>query len=203
MPLGEGVTRALLLVSSGVAALALIFFGFALFDDRAAPPIVIEDPLAEATIVVAVEGAVASPGVYRLPADARTQDALSSAGGPAPDADLAAINLARRLRDEDRLVVPRLQPPAPPSGTGVTDRPPEAGAGPASGAPLGSTPLDLNAATLADLDTLPGIGPALAQRIVAYRTEHGRFGSIDELANVAGISPRMVDELRPLLTVGP
>ncbi len=203
MPLGEGILRALLLVSSGLAALALIFFGFVLFDDRAAPPIVIEDPLAEATIVVAVEGAVASPGVYRLPGDARTDDALSSAGGPAPDADLAAINLARRLRDEDRVVVPRRQPPAPPAGTNTTERSPAPETAPATGAPLGPTPLDLNAATLADLDALPGIGPALAQRIVDYRTERGRFASIDELANVAGISPRMVDELRPLVTVGP
>ncbi len=202
MPFGEGISRALLAVSSGVAALALIFFGFAVFDDRAAPPIVIEDPLAEATIIVAVEGAVASPGVYRLPGDARTQDALSLAGGPAPDADLGALNLARRLRDEDQVVVPRLAV-APVSSAIAPTGPRSTGAPPATGAPIRSDMVDLNTASLAELDTLPGIGPALAQRIVAYRTERGRLDSVDELANVAGISLRMVDEIRSLVTVGP
>ena len=166
MPLGEGISRALLVVSSAVAALALVGLGFAVFDDRSAPPIVIEDPLAEATIVVAVEGEVAAPGVYRLPGDARTQDALASAGGPAPDADLATINLARRLRDEDRIVVPRLVP-APRASAAVTATPPQAGSEPASSAPTGSALIDLNGASPAELDTLPGIGPALAERIVA------------------------------------
>lgn len=200
-----------LAVVAAVAAVALVGFALVALDDRGGPPIVIEDPLAEATIVVAVEGAVASPGVYRLPAQARTHDALAAAGGPAAVADLAAVNLARRLRDEERLVVPTRPsadadaPVSTPGATAVgsaaaaSSSPPPA----APGAPGAGRLVDLNAASAAELESLPGIGPTLAQRIVEHRASRGPFRSVDDLEAVSGISPRMVAELRPLVSVGP
>ena len=196
------MARVSLVVVAAIAGAVVVGFLLLRIDDRSAPPIVIEDPLADATIVVAVEGAVASPGVYPLPADARAQDALDAAGGPAADADLAAVNPARRLEDQARLVVPRLGS----DGAGAVVAAEEAPAGPTAAvaaAPDAAAPIDVNAASAAELDALPGIGPVLAQRIVDYRREHGPYGTIDELANVEGISPRMVGELRPLVTVGP
>ena len=196
------MARVSLVVVAAIAGAVVVGLLLLRIDDRSAPPIVIDDPLADATIVVAVEGAVASPGVYPLPADARAQDALDAAGGPAADADLAAINPARRLEDQERLVVPRLGSDGARSVAGAAESP----AGPtvaAAAARDAVAPLDVNAASAAELDALPGIGPVLAQRIVDYRLEHGPYGTIDELANVEGISPRMVGELRPLVTVGP
>ena len=196
------MARVSLVVVAAIAGAVVVGLLLLRIDDRSAPPIVIDDPLADATIVVAVEGAVASPGVYPLPADARAQDALDAAGGPAADADLAAVNPARRLEDQERLVVPRLGS----DGAGAVVAAEEAPAGPTAAvaaAPDAAAPIDVNAASAAQLDALPGIGPVLAQRIVDYRLEHGPYGTIDELANVEGISPRMVGELRPLVTVGP
>ena len=195
------MARLTMIVAAAVGGIALAGFGLVAFDDRSGPPIIIEDPLADATIVVAVEGAVAAPGIYPLAAAARVQDALDAAGGPTADADLTGINPARRLRDEERIVVPaRSAAAAIPTGgasrqlgsaaTAVTDPRP---------APL----VDLNTAAVAELDTLPGIGPVLGQRIVDYRAANGHFRSVAELAKVEGISARMVEELRPLVSVGP
>jgi competence protein ComEA len=186
------------IVVAAIAGLALVGMVLLLLDDRTGPPIVIEDPLADATVVVAIAGAVATPGVYPLPAGARLHDALAAAGGATADADLAQLNQARRLRDEERIVVPRLGSSEPvaaslsPVAAGTTAAAADAGA-----------PLDLNRATAAELESLPEIGTTLAQRIVDYRTEHGPFRAIEELAKVDGISARMVEELRPLVTVGP
>ena len=208
-------------VLAAVAAVVLVGALFRLFDSASAPPIVIADPPGPEEIVVAVEGAVATPGLYRLPGEARHGDAIAAAGGLAPDADRALVNPARRLRDEDRLVVPSrsrvavvaTEPPAPdeppaPELKDVAaadgDAPTEPAMAPTGGPEVASAPggtlVDINTATVAELDELPGIGPALAERIVALRSERGAFRSIDELAEVEGISERMVDELRPLVT---
>lgn len=207
-----------------VAGLALAAFVWQLFDERSAPPIVIEDPRADATIVVAIDGAVATPGVYALGADARMQDALDRAGGTVPEADLAAINPAQRLQDEQRIVVPRLAPTAQPltaqavveaSGGEAMARSPASVApprtpttsAPTTGVPVNiavaSERIDLNRATAAELDALPGIGPVIAQRIVDYRAANGPFTAVDALVDIQGISARMVEDLRPLVTVGP
>lgn len=187
------------------AALALTAALLIALDERAAPPIIVEDPLVDATIVVAVGGAVASPGVYPLRAGARLGDLLAAAGGPAPDADLAAVNPARRLRDEDHLVIPRRgSPPAVavgPSLPAVTPGSASAAAD-APAPPAAARQLDLNVASVQELDGLPGIGPALAERIVAHRERNGPFRALEELARISGISPRMVEELRPLARVG-
>jgi competence protein ComEA len=123
-------------------------------------------------VVVAVAGKVLRPGLVRLPAGSRVDDAVRAAGGVVPGTDPGLLNLARRLVDGEQVLVGA----DPPLGSGPA---------PASGAAAG--PLDLNTATVADLDALPGIGPVLAQRIVDWRTEHGRFASVEQLREVTGI----------------
>jgi competence protein ComEA len=145
---------------------------------------------ATAPLVVAVTGRVRRPGVVTLPAGARVIDALRAAGGPLPGADLALLNLARKLADGELVVVgvPGAgDPAAPPAADG-------AGGGP-------QAPLDLNTATLAQLDTLPGVGPVLAQRILDWRTEHARFTTVDQLADVPGIGESRLSQLRDLVRV--
>lgn len=186
-----------LVVGSVLAGVVIVGFGLRILDDRSGPPIVIEDPRADAMIVVAVRGAVASPAVYELAGDARVQDVLIAAGGPAPDADVAGINLARRVEDEDELVVPAVAPTPDPAQPAETDPAPSV---PAEDVADDST-VNLNVASVADLDQLPGVGPVLAQRIIDYRDEHGPYRTADDLEAVQGISARMVDELRALVSV--
>jgi competence protein ComEA len=142
-------------------------------------------------LVVDVEGRVRRPGLVRLPPGSRVADAVRSAGGAAPGAVLARLNLARVLTDGEQLLVP---------GPGDTVAP--AAPSPASGpVPGSSAPLDLNGATQEGLDALPGIGPVLAGRIIEWRTAHGRFTSVDELGEVPGIGPKALERLRPLVRV--
>jgi competence protein ComEA len=157
--------------------------------DRAVPT----GPSASAaSIVVAVTGKVRHPGVVTVPGGARVIDAVKAAGGPLPGADLGTLNLARKLTDGE-LVAVGVPGPAPviagDSGSG--------------GAPAGGTtgPVDLNTATLAELDTLPGVGPVLAQRILDWRTAHGQFASVDQLADVPGIGESRMAQLRDLVRV--
>ncbi|HEY7036736.1 MAG TPA: ComEA family DNA-binding protein [Thermomicrobiales bacterium] len=186
------------MVAAGIAFLAMGaasgFLVLRLWDDRSAPPIVIDDPRPNAEIVVSVEGAVATPGVYHLPGDARVESALAAAGGAAPDADLSRINPAARLHDEERLIVPALV-----DGDRTSSEPVSSAA--ANGPAPAAAQVNINTATAEMLDTLPGIGPVLAVRIVTYRETHGPFRSVDELAAVDGISLAMVDEIRSLVTV--
>jgi len=143
-------------------------------------------------VVVHVVGEVTSPGVVALVAGARVADAVAAAGGPTSSADLAALNLARVLADGEQVVVPA-PGQAPTGAAGVT------GAGaPGSGSGL----VDLNRADAAVFDTLPGIGPVLAERIVAWREEHGRFTAVEELTEVTGIGPALLAGVRDLVQVG-
>ena len=144
-------------------------------------------------VVVAVAGKVQRPGLVRLPAGSRVDDAVRAAGGPLPGADAGLLNLARRLVDGEQVLVGV----DPPPGAPVTGAPPGA-AGPAAAA---AGPLDLNAATVGDLDALPGIGPVLAQRIVDWRTEHGRFASVEQLREVTGIGESKYTDLEKRVRV--
>lgn len=148
-------------------------------------------------VVVHVSGAVASPEVYRLPGGSRVADALAAAGGPLPDAVLDSLNLARPLTDGEQVVVPVVGAPV----TGAAAPAPGA-AGALSPATRPDGKLDLNRATTGELDTLPGIGPVLAERIVSYREEHGPFKAVGRLRDVPGIGEKTFQRLAPLLAVG-
>jgi competence protein ComEA len=145
----------------------------------------VENPTAAgsgaADVIVHVVGQVARPGVVSLPAGARVMDAVDAAGGASADADLAGLNLARVLTDGEQVVVP--------------------GPGDAAEGLAQAPGVDLNRADAAALDALPGIGPVLAERIVSWRSAHGRFTTVDELAEVAGIGPALMAGLRDLVRV--
>ncbi|MFF0083590.1 helix-hairpin-helix domain-containing protein [Streptomyces canus] len=145
---------------------------------------------AGAEIVVDVGGKVREPGIQRLPAGSRVADALKAAGGVRPGTNTDALNRARFLVDGEQVIVggPAAPPPAPGTGGSVSG----GQAGPAA-------PLSLNTATVDQLDTLPGVGPVLAQHIVDYRTRHGGFRSVDELREVNGIGDRRFADLRNLV----
>jgi competence protein ComEA len=157
-------------------------------DPLQAPPLAEEAAPAASVLVVDVVGAVRRPGLYRLPAGSRVDDALRKARGATRSADLELVNLAAPLVDGQQVVVPA--------------RAVAAAAEPGSAAvPAGSAIVHLNSATLEQLDTLPGIGPAMAQRILDYRQQHGAFQSVDELDAVSGIGPARLEQLRPLVAL--
>ena len=148
-------------------------------------------------ITVHVAGAVRRPGLYRLAAGSRIDDALQRAGGPRARADLTAVNLATKLEDGRQVIVPE-------RGSGAAASAPGSGSGSAAAGGPGSAPaapVNLNTATLEQLDTLDGVGPGIAQRIIDYREQHGGFRNVDELGEVPGIGDKRMATLRPLVTV--
>jgi competence protein ComEA len=151
---------------------------------------------ASGEVIVHVAGAVATPGVVTLPAGSRVADAVEAVGGLLADADPSRINLARPLQDGEQLLVLRAgeEPPPPVAGGAPT---PE-GADPAVGSGL----VDLNAASSEQLQTLPGIGPAIAGRIVQHREQHGPFRTPGDLRDVSGIGEKRFQDLAALITVG-
>jgi competence protein ComEA len=156
------------------------------------PPIAVRDDAGGGggRVFVHVAGAVRRPGVYTLRAGARVADAVERAGGPRAAADLSLVNLAAKLEDGRQVLVPRRGPPATVAGASGTAAP---------GAP--TAPVNLNTATLEQLDTLDGVGPATAQKILDYRQEHGGFSAIDELSQVSGIGEKRMAALRDHVTV--
>lgn len=146
---------------------------------------VVRAPSGAGRLVVHVAGAVRRPGVYRLGSGARVRDAVERAGGPSRGADPAGVNLAAKLADGQQVIVPRAVRPL----TGAAG----AVAGP-GGAAAG--PVSLNAATAEQLDGLDGVGPATAEKILAWRREHGGFASVDDLGQIPGIGPKKLETLR-------
>lgn len=136
---------------------------------------------------VYVNGAVQRPDVYLLPPDSIVKDALLAAGGAAPDADLDRINLAQPLGDGQQIYVPRwgaTDPPLPPAAERMG----------------GSLRVNINTADTTLLESLPGIGPSLAERIVAYRQANGPFTTVEDIVQVPGIGPATLDKIRELIT---
>ena len=183
--------RLLVVAVALVAVLALAGRALLRPSDPSVPPPVhvarAAAPAKAAQLFVDVVGAVRRPGLYRVPDGARVADAVRRAGGPTPKAQLELVNLAARVADGEQVVVPR---------RGVVGAVAPAGGG-GSAAPAG--PVHLNSATLEQLDALPGVGPVTAQKIVAYRQQHGGFGSVDELDAVPGIGPARLADLRNLV----
>jgi competence protein ComEA len=196
-----------------IAAVAVIAVGgFVLFRPRPAPAPEVSLPYAdgaapspsapssgggvtsttEVTMVfVHAAGAVNAPGVYQVPSDARLADVVRAAGGATADADLDRVNLAAPVEDGQQLYVPRLGEATPPVPAG-------AGLGESSESPR---PVDVNTADVGELESLPGVGPATAAAIVAYRDEHGPFATVDQLLEVPGIGEAKLAQLRDLVTV--
>jgi competence protein ComEA len=148
---------------------------------RAAPP------AATQLFVIDVAGAVRRPGLYRLRSGSRVDDAIAAAGGATRKAQLDAVNLAAPVADGEQIVVPARGPGGAAAAVGAA-----AGSSP-------SAPVDLNSATLEQLEALPGIGPVTAQKILDYRRQHGAFHSVEELQGVPGIGPSHMAQLKGLV----
>lgn len=185
------------IVIATVAVLALVFLGSKLLSRShavAAPPIPTATSAAHAAaadagtgalMYVDVVGAVRRPGLYRLPRGARIADAVARAGGTTRKAQLELVNVAAPLADGEQVVVPRRGAPAAVAASGA-------------GAPSAG-PVHLSTATAEQLDSLPGIGPVTAQKILDYRQQHGGFSSVDELDAVPGIGPARLEQLKGLV----
>ncbi|CRZ13543.1 ComEA family DNA-binding protein [Mycolicibacterium neworleansense] len=208
--------RAGALALAGVGVLAVLVTVFALIRQQpppvasanlppvqmvssAAPPPAGNAPGGQ--VVVSVVGLVHKPGLVTLQSGARIADALQAAGGPLEGADLIGLNMARRVGDGEQIVVGIDAPAGQPAtmgssvaGDAAVTPPPGT---PAAGTPAG--PVDLNTASVEDLDALPGIGPVTAEAIVAWRVAHGRFDSVDQLGDVDGIGPARLEKLRELV----
>ncbi len=158
------------------------------------PAVTLMPPPTPPPILIHVAGAVNSPGVYALDPGSRVADALAAAGGLQPQGDPLRLNLAARLSDGDQVRVPALQPesagaaPSPDPGSSTANEPVY-------------QEIDLNTATQAELENLPGIGPATAIKIIDYRTTNGLFRSPEDLQKVSGIGPATYDRLKDLITV--
>jgi competence protein ComEA len=190
--------RRLLLAAVGSLALILLLARFVLGAGTTTPAAQLP-PLPAAAgpgitglpssrVVVDVVGAVRRPGLYRLAQGSRIADAIARAGGASRKADLAQVNLAAPLADGEQVVVPRRGAPGS-----------AAGGGPPAAPGAAAAPVQLSTATLEQLDTLPGVGPVTAQKILDYREKHGAFSSVDELDAVPGIGPKRLDQLRDLV----
>lgn len=184
--------QALALALTLLAALALLGTRLARTGTASGPgapasiDVVAPTPPPARRVVVDVVGGVRHPGLYRLRVGARVYDAVARAGGATRRAELGAVNLAAPLVDGTQVVVP-VRPPGPANG-------------PAAVAPTLPGKVSLATATVEQLDTLPGIGPVTAQKIIDWRTIHGPFRSVDALDDVPGIGPAKVEQLRDLAT---
>lgn len=192
---GQGV-RYVAAGVAGLAGLALLIAAVALLtrSDDAAPVRIVAPPAAPASkpapdIKVQISGEVMFPGVYSMSQDDRVIDAIAAAGGNGPNADLSGINLSKRVQDEARYHVPAIGESEPVTYVSAAN----------SG--QGNGQIDLNTAPSSELESLPGIGPSLANAIVVYREDNGPFDAVDDVDNVPGIGPKTLDSIRQLVTV--
>jgi competence protein ComEA len=187
-----GLNRTRIAAAAGAVLLVLVLGSRLLWKSSPPPPPPIPTAKAAgagsapAALYVDVVGAVRRPGLYRLLHDARVADALTRAGGPTRRAQVDLVNLAAPLADGEQVVVPQRGSVAAPAAT--------------AGAPgVSAGPVHLNTATAEQLDTLPGVGPVTAQKILDYRQQHGAFSSVDELDAVPGIGPARLEQLKGLV----
>jgi len=180
----------LLIVLAGAAVLGLVFFILRQREGPSPLELQVGDAASgDSQIMVHVTGAVAAPGVYTLHEGDRVVDAVEAAGGPSADADLVTLNLARRIHDEDQVVVPR-----------VGEQP---AASQVAGASANGAPIDINTASAAILDSLPGIGEAYSNRIVDSRVASGPFQSTEDLVTRKVIPRATYEKIKLLITVSP
>jgi competence protein ComEA len=194
----SGLSRREIVLVATIGALAL--GGGALWYVRSVPgPVSVEargagpeigPTPAPVAVFVDVAGWVRRPGVYELDEGERVIDAIECAGGARPGAELTVLNLAAPLTDGQQVLVPRKLEPAPGASEGV-----------APDAPAGTTLVNVNTATAAELETLPGIGEVLAQAIIDFREDSGPFTSVDQLIDVSGIGEVTLEEIRELVTI--
>ncbi len=198
-----------LYVLLGVMA-GFVLAGVLIFVSRApaGQPIVLQPAPTKAPIAVHVIGAVPRPGLYEFAEGARSQDAIDAAGGLLSSANVDAINLAALLSDGQQLNIPYKSGQAPVEEATSLELPGSPGTDDFSSAtaePSNSNTntelININTAALEDLDSLPGIGPTIAQRIIDYRTENGPFSTIEEIMDVSGVGPATFDEIKDLITV--
>lgn len=180
-------------LAAGVFALVAVVFGYAAWDRSQRGPVIISTDPTLVSVVVEIRGEVLEPGLYTLPEDGRVGQLIEAAGGVTAQADLGRVNLARRLTDGEQVVIPaRATAPPPGSPVAGTETVRES-----------SGLVNVNTASAAELETLPGIGEVLAGRIVAHRESKGPFLRVEDLTNVEGVSEGLLEELRDLITVGP
>lgn len=192
----KNILYSLIGVMAGFALAGLLFF---IARAPAGEPIVLQPAPTKSPIAVHVIGAVPRPGLYEFAEGARVQDAIDAAGGLLSSGDTTSINLAALLEDGQQLNIPYKagEEPAPfqtnepflPGAT-ATEEPSE-----------NSDLININTASVEELDSLPGIGPTIAQRIVDYRDENGPFQSIEDILNVSGVGPSTYDQIKDLITV--
>ncbi|HEY9152142.1 MAG TPA: helix-hairpin-helix domain-containing protein [Anaerolineales bacterium] len=170
-------------------------------------PVTLEPAPTQAPVVIQIIGEVVKPGVYSLPDGSRVQDAVNAAGGLLADADENSINLAARLEDGQQIKIPAQGGNSGFNNSGFAPIPTSAPfivVSTLSPTSVSSSSLvNINTATLQQLDTLPGIGPVTAQNIVTYRQQHGLFQHIEDIMNVSGIGPATFNNIQNLITVGP
>jgi competence protein ComEA len=182
----------------------LLSIGFVLLITRPprGAPIQLKPPPTPSPLIVHVTGAVVEPGIYTLALGARVQDAIDAAGGNSPNADLEAINLAAFVEDGEQLWVPtkKMANPEPHSGATSTVIPNLNNEAQPPNQEV-HVLININMASIPELESLPGIGPDKAEKIVAYRTEHGPFERIEEIENVSGIGPVTFEKIKALICV--
>ena len=188
-----------LYVLLGVMA-GFVLAGVLVFVSRApsGEPILLQPAPTSAPIAVHVIGAVPRPGLYEFPEGARVQDAIDAAGGMLADANPDALNLAALLEDGQQLGIPYKDGSQPANDTSTFDLPSSATDVPSTNA--NQDLININTASLEELDTLPGIGPTTAQKILDYRNENGPFSAIEDIMNVSGIGPATFQDIQDLIT---
>lgn len=187
------LSRVRLLTIGGIIALTIAVIVVVLRSDRPRDLVLQVEPVTgNDSITVYAGGAVATPGLYTLPRGSRVASLLDQSG-LANGADLSQVQMAAQLRDGQELIVPTQITGAQSQADVVTSTPQFSA----------SLPININSASVAELESLSGVGPSIAQRIIDYRNANGPFSTVDELSNVQGISSRMVDDFRDQVTVGP